>query len=322
MNEIRLNPVDKVEIITLEDNYIDIAAMDNTDIVTRPMPLKGNQLKNSILAEHGFAAVIRTTTGGKTKTMIVDFGLSEDVAARNAVALGLDLTRVEAAALSHGHIDHFGGLKQIAGMIGKKNIDLVAHPSVFKPDRFLMAGSGFKIIMPTPAEADIEAAGFNIVKTSDPYPMLGYEVLFLGEIPRLTDFEQGMPNAFSGPEGDEELDLLEDDTAVAVHLAGKGLIILSGCAHSGIVNTVNYAKEITGISKVHVVMGGFHLTGPAFEPIIEDTVMLLKEMAPDYIVPTHCTGRKAIARFEREMPEAFVLNMSGSTLTFTGEGGI
>ncbi len=317
METIQLTPVDKVEVITLEDNYIDIAAMDSNDIVSRPMPLKGNELKKSILAEHGFAAVVRTTTAETTRTMIVDFGLSPDVAARNAEALSLDLSRVEAAVLSHGHIDHFGGLVKIGEMIGKKGVALVAHPSAFKANRFLMAGSGFKIIMPTPVEADIEAAGFKIVKKSEPYAMQGNDVLFLGEIPRLSEFEEGMPNAFFGPEGDEELDLLEDDTAVAIHLAGKGLVILSGCAHSGIVNTVNYAKEVTGISKLHAVIGGFHLTGPMFEPIIEDTVLALKKMNPDYIVPTHCTGRKAIARFEKEMPEAFVLNMSGTTLTFS-----
>jgi 7,8-dihydropterin-6-yl-methyl-4-(beta-D-ribofuranosyl)aminobenzene 5'-phosphate synthase len=317
METIRLNPVDKVEIITLEDNYIDIAAMDNSDIVTRAMPLKGNEFKNSILAEHGFAAVVRTTTANTANTMIVDFGLSQDVAARNADALSLDLSRVEAAVLSHGHIDHFGGLIKIGEMIGKKDVELVAHPSAFKADRFLMAGAGFKIIMPTPVEAEIESAGFKIVKKNEPYAMLGNKVLFLGEIPRLSEFEQGMPNAFSGPEGDEELDLLEDDTAVVLHLAGKGIVVLSGCAHSGIVNTVNYAKEITGITKLHAVVGGFHLTGPMFEPIIEDTVLALKEMHPDYIVPTHCTGRKAIFRFEKEMPEAFVLNMSGTKLTFS-----
>ena len=311
-----LNSVDKIQIITLEDNYVDIAAMDNTDIVSRAMPLKGNEFGNSILAEHGFAAVIQITANGATRTMIMDFGLSEDVAARNADALSLDLGQVEAAVLSHGHLDHFGGLKEIAEKIGKKDIEFFVHPSAFKADRFVAAGSGFKIVMPTPDENAIEKAGFKLVKTSEPAAMLDGNALYLGEIPRLTEFEQGMPNAFFGPEGDEELDMLEDDTAIALNLNGKGLVILSGCAHAGIINTVSYAKEITGISKVHAVMGGFHLTGQLFEPIIEDTVAALKEIQPDYIIPTHCTGRKAIGRIENEMPDSFLLNMAGTTLTF------
>jgi 7,8-dihydropterin-6-yl-methyl-4-(beta-D-ribofuranosyl)aminobenzene 5'-phosphate synthase len=93
-------------------------------------------------------------------------------------------------------------------------------------------------------------------------------------------------------------------------------VVLSGCAHSGIVNTVEYAREITGINKVHVVMGGFHLTGPAFEPIIGDTIESIKRIGPDYVIPTHCTGRKAILAFERAMPGRFLVNMSGTKLTF------
>jgi 7,8-dihydropterin-6-yl-methyl-4-(beta-D-ribofuranosyl)aminobenzene 5'-phosphate synthase len=317
MTTMNLNAVDKVEIITLEDNYVDLAAMDGSDMVTRAMPLKGNEFKNSILAEHGFAALARTTKGDTAKTVLMDFGLSEDVAAKNALNLNLDLKQVDAAVLSHGHIDHFGGFRQLAESVGRKNIELVAHPSVFKPNRFVSAGSGFKIVMPTPDKAEFENAGFTVVSSETPHAMLDADVLFLGEIPRMSEFEHGMLNAFFGNDGEEEPDLLEDDTAIVMNLAGKGLIILSGCAHSGIINTVNYAKQTTGISKVHAVMGGFHLTGPMFESIIDDTVQALKEIGPDYIIPTHCTGRKAIQHFENEMPDSFILNMAGTTVTFT-----
>lgn len=317
MTTVNLKPVEKIEIITLSDNHVDLAAMDGSDIVTRAMPLKGNEFKNSILAEHGFAAVARTTAGSDAQTLLMDFGLSEDGAARNARTLEMDLTQVGAAVLSHGHVDHFGGLRELARSIGKTGVELVVHPSVFKPNRFLSAGSGFKIIMPQPDEEQIAAAGFKVVKSADPRLLLDATFLFLGEIPRLSEFEHGMLNAFSEVEGEEELDLLEDDTAIVMHLEGKGLVILSGCAHAGIINTVNHAVQTTGVSKVHAVMGGFHLTGPMFEPIIEDTVQALKEIGPDYVIPTHCTGRKAIQRFENEMPDAFILNMAGTTLTFS-----
>ncbi len=317
MGTSQLNTVDKVEIISLEDNYIDLTASDNSDVVTRAMPLKGNEFSNSILAEHGFSAIVKTTTGNKTRTMILDFGLSEDVAVRNAEALSFDLAQVEAAALSHGHIDHFGGMIKAGETIGKKDLELAVHPSVFRSNRFLSVGSGFKITMPTPNESQIQKAGFRIVKTRDPYPLLDGDVLFLGEIARTTSFEQGMPNAFFELDGEELPDALEDDTGIVMHLAGKGLIVLSGCAHSGIVNTVKYAKDLLGFSKVHAVMGGFHLGGPMFEPIIGETVQAIKEINPEYVIPTHCTGRKAIQTFEREMPEAFILNMAGTTLTFS-----
>jgi 7,8-dihydropterin-6-yl-methyl-4-(beta-D-ribofuranosyl)aminobenzene 5'-phosphate synthase len=102
-----------------------------------------------------------------------------------------------------------------------------------------------------------------------------------------------------------------------MNLKEKGLVILSGCAHAGIVNTVTYAREVTGIDKVHVIMGGFHLSGPMFEPIIDKTTEELKKINPDYIIPTHCTGRKAVAFIEESFKERFIMNMSGTKLTFT-----
>ena len=101
-----------------------------------------------------------------------------------------------------------------------------------------------------------------------------------------------------------------------MHLKGKGLVVLSGCAHAGIVNTVNYAREVTGIDKVHTVMGGFHLSGVLFEGIIDRTVAEMKKINPDFIIPCHCTGRKAIMEFEKAMPGKFILNMSGTKMTF------
>ena len=155
-----------------------------------------------------------------------------------------------------------------------------------------------------------------LVETRTPLVLPGGDVLFLGEIPRRTDFEKGLPSAHYREGGVEKWDPIEDDTSLVMNLRGKGLVILSGCAHSGIVNTVRYAKEITGVEAVHAVMGGFHLGGPLFEPIIEKTTEELKTFDPAYVIPTHCTGRKAMAHMEKEMPDRFILNMSGTRLTF------
>ncbi len=317
MDRFKINEVDKVEILTLADNYIDLASGDNSDIVSRAFPIKDMQLKVSILADHGFSALVKCTTKDKTRTMVFDFGFSTDVAARNADALNVDLTEVEAAALSHGHIDHFGGLDEVAARIGKRGLEFVAHPAVFRANRYLRLLPDFKIGMPLPEKEKIEEAGFRIVETKEPYSQLDGDVLFLGEIPRRTSFEKGMPAAFYEENGKEMWDPIEDDTALVMNIRGKGLVILAGCAHSGIINEVEYAREVTGINKVHVVMGGFHLTGPAFEPIIDDTVKSMKKIGPDYVVPTHCTGRKAAFAFEKTMPGQFILNMSGTKLTFT-----
>ncbi len=316
MAQSKLNQVDKVEIWTLEDNYIDLVSGDNSAIVTRAMPVKDMKVTNSILAEHGFAALVATTTREKTRTMLFDFGFSEDVVVRNAAAIGVDLTKVEVAALSHGHMDHFGGMAQIAAKIGKKGLGLILHPVAFRRNRYLEPIQGIKVGLPAPEKEKVEASGFKITQAKEPALLLDGDVLFLGEIPRRTSFEKGLPYAFYEEKGQKTWDPTEDDTALVMNLRGKGLVVLSGCAHSGIINTVEYAREVTGIDKVHVVMGGFHLTGPAFEPIIGDTVKSLQQIGPEYVIPTHCTGRKAILAIEKALPSQFLVNMSGTKLTF------
>lgn len=271
MSQILLKPVSKVEILTLQDNYIDMTAMDNNAIVTRAAPLKEGEIRASILAEHGFSVLVKTTMEGKTHALLFDFGFSEDGAAKNAVTLGLDMSEVEAAALSHGHSDHTGSMAAFSSAIGKKNLPLVVHPSAFKAPRYLKLGENFKINFPKLTREMIQAAGFAVVETEKPYLMLSDTMLFLGGIPHQTDFEKGFPIAYWQKDGMEVGDAIEDDSSVVMHLKDKGLVILSGCAHAGIVNTVQYAMEVTGINQVHVVMGGFHLSGPLFEPIINRT---------------------------------------------------
>lgn len=191
MGRFKLNEVDKVEILTLEDNYIDLLSGDSSATVSRALPIKDMQVKNSILAEHGFSALVKCTTAEKTRTMISDFGFSSDVAARNADALSVDLTEVEAAALSHGHMDHFGGLAEVAAKIGKQGLELVLHPTAFRPNRYLLPIPGVKVETPAPRKEKITEVGFQIVETKEPYSLLDGDVLFLGEIPGRQPLKKG-----------------------------------------------------------------------------------------------------------------------------------
>ncbi len=308
--------VDQVDILTLQDNYIEMTAMDNNAVITRAAPLKEGEIRASILAEHGFSALIKTTAAGKAHTLLFDFGFSEDGALKNANVLGLNMREVEAAVLSHGHSDHTGALSAFGSVIGKKNLPLVVHPSAFKSPRYLKLGDNLKIYFPRLTREMIQSAGFTIVETEKPYWMLDNTILFLGGIPRRTDFEKGFPLAHCEKDGNEIPDAIEDDSSVVMHLKDKGLVILSGCAHAGIVNTVRYAVEITGIDRIHAVMGGFHLSGAFFEQIIGRTALELQKFSPTYVIPTHCTGRKAIMEIEKKMPGEFILNMAGTKLTF------
>jgi 7,8-dihydropterin-6-yl-methyl-4-(beta-D-ribofuranosyl)aminobenzene 5'-phosphate synthase len=318
MKETRiLKEVEKVEILTLQDNFIEITAMDNSAIISRARFLLDGEIKTSIRAEHGFSAIVRTTSAGRTRILLFDFGFSKDGAAANAKALGVDMGAIEVMVLSHGHIDHFGGFENLVKMIAKDSVELVTHPAAFKQERYLKFGRDFKARFPKWTKNEIEKTGVRLQETKDPMLLLDGDVLYLGEIYRQTEFEKGMPNAFFMDKGIETWDPIEEDTGIAINLKGKGLVVLTGCAHSGIVNTVNYARTVTGVNPVHVIMGGFHLAGPAFEPIVGKTIEELKKIDPAYIVPTHCTGRKSVMEIEKAMPAQFILNMAGTGLTFS-----
>jgi 7,8-dihydropterin-6-yl-methyl-4-(beta-D-ribofuranosyl)aminobenzene 5'-phosphate synthase len=202
-------------------------------------------------------------------------------------------------------------------MIGKPGIEFVVHPGAFRPHRYTKTDGGKHTFPNAPFTKEMtEEAQVTVIEAKEPRPMLGGDVLFLGEVPRRTAFEKGMPNVFYEEDGVEKKDPIADDTSLVMHLRGRGLIVLSGCAHAGIINTVARACEVTGIEKVHAIMGGFHINFPLTDPVVMRTIEELEKIAPRYIIPTHCTGRKSIQLIEETMPDAFVLNMSGTRLTF------
>ena len=133
-------------------------------------------------------------------------------------------------------------------------------------------------------------AGMEVRKNREDSTLASDRLLVLGEINRVTDFEKGMPGMEAQINGEWVKDPFPDDRGVVVKVKNKGLVVIGGCSHAGIINTVKHAQKVTGVSKVYAVLGGFHLTGPMMEPIIAPTIAEMKKFNPDYIVPTHCTG--------------------------------
>lgn len=313
---IDLKAIDCVEILTLQDNYIDMGARDSNKIIQRSGPFKGNEIKNNLLAEHGFSVLVTTHQEKDERALLFDFGFSEHATAFNVDALDGDLTIVEALALSHGHPDHAGGMKKLVEKIGKPAIPLVLHPAAFRNPRYLKAPGGFTAYFPPFTRETVETLGITLVESTDAVPILDGAAVFLGQVPRVTPFEQIAPNRFYEENGIEKQDIIEDDTSIVFNLRDKGLVIISGCAHSGIINTVSHAIDITGIEQIYAIMGGFHLSGADFDSVIQPTVDGLKEFKPHYIIPTHCTGRQAIGEIEKQMSKSFIMNMVGTKLTF------
>ena len=237
--------------------------------------------------------------------MLFDTGGIPKGLVENMSRMDLSPGDIEAVVLSHGHFDHTTGMDGLAQAVGRTNLPVLIHPEFWNMRRLAFPGrEPFEI--PTTSKGALEGAGFEIVEDERPSFLLDGSLLITGEVNRTTPFERGMPGqqALKGEEWVPD-PLILDDQALLVNVRDKGLVILTGCGHSGIVNIVRYARKITGISEVYAVVGGFHLGGPAFEPIIPETVEALAAFDPGVLVPTHCTGFKAIHALATRLPDAF-----------------
>jgi 7,8-dihydropterin-6-yl-methyl-4-(beta-D-ribofuranosyl)aminobenzene 5'-phosphate synthase len=327
VDPITLEPVDEIVITTLVDNSYDglmvdmgparRAAMGRTP--TEPAPhFEGGVTFPGLRAEHGFSALVTVRRGGHTHTLLFDAGVSAGGLAHNVERLGIDASSIEAAVLSHGHFDHAGGLVGLARLRGRAGLPITLHPLVWTRRRAAFPNQ-LPWELPVLSRRAIEAEGFEVIERRQPSLLLDGSVLISGEVDRTTDFETGMPFHEAHHDGRWEPDpLILDDQALVVHLRGEGLVVLTGCGHSGAVNIARYAMRLTGVDRLHALLGGFHLTGPAFEPIIEPTVAALTDLAPAVIVPAHCTGWRAQHRLAATLPDAFVPNAVGTSVVLAG----
>jgi len=312
-----LKEIDRVEIVTLIDNYVDVLLKD-TDIVKRPAHTGGEEIpRDTLVAEHGLSLLITVYRGTKSHTILFDTGYSQIGVPHNIALLGIDLQRIEAIVLSHAHMDHTGSLHKILDGI-QEPVTLVVHPGAFYYPRYIERDDGKRQRFPrTLSREDLASEKVEILENENAVFMAENGIMVTGEVERTTEFEKGLPGALLEKEGEMRPDPISDDQALVLNLKEKGLVVISGCSHSGIINTILHAQKLTGLRKVHAVLGGFHLTEPASESIIEKTISELKDVGPEVIVPMHCTGWKAIQRLHQEFPSAFVLNSVGSKITLS-----
>jgi 7,8-dihydropterin-6-yl-methyl-4-(beta-D-ribofuranosyl)aminobenzene 5'-phosphate synthase len=310
MAPVNLRELERVEITVLVDNYTDLLLLESTAVVKRPAVLP----PNAFLAEHGFSCLIKTVDV-EEHLFLMDVGISGTCLLHNVDLLKIDLGKVEAFVLSHGHFDHFFALDKVLNRLSK-GIPFVLHPEAFLNRRLNIAPLGAKIPLPSLEENMLKTAGVEVRKVREDSTLGSGRFLILGEVRRVTEFEKGFPWAEAEIGGNWVKDPFRDDRGIAVQIKNKGLVIVGGCSHAGIINTVKHAREIAGTQKVHAVLGGFHLTGPLFDPVIKPTIEEMKKIAPEYIVPTHCTGWKAINEFAEAMPDQFQLNSVGTTFVF------
>jgi 7,8-dihydropterin-6-yl-methyl-4-(beta-D-ribofuranosyl)aminobenzene 5'-phosphate synthase len=310
---INLAEVDQVKITVLIDNFVDVL-MASTEVAQR-FPLVPNLFDHPFpIAEHGFSALLNVRQGNRQGVVMFDTGVSRKGILNNMDAMQINPADIQAIILSHGHADHAMGLPGLIDRLGTRNLPLVLHPEAYLERRLLLP-NGMEIFLKPPRKSDFQRENIQIIEEVGPSMLVDNMVLVSGEVSRTTDFEKGMSIHQAKRNGHWEPDpLIMDDQCAIMNVKGKGLVICTGCGHSGIINVIRHAQALTGIWQIYAVVGGFHLTGGLFEPIIPATVAALKEINPRYVMPGHCTGWSATHQIARAMPEAFVPNSVGTTL--------
>jgi len=322
LQSIPLQPVDGVTINIIADNLFDGLLMDQgpakrpafgPQIPRIPDPLMvGGDTLAPLLAQHGFSALLTLTLQGRQHRILFDTGVTPNGVVDNMQFFGHSPKDIETVVLSHGHFDHTGGLDGLARVLGRANMPLLIHPEFWNRRRIVIPGRD-PFEMPTTSKAALQGVGFEIIENRQPSFLLEGSLLLTGEVDRTTDFERGMPGQQALRSGEWEWDpLILDDQAVLLNIRDKGLIVLTGCGHAGIVNTVRYAQKLTGIEQIYAIIGGFHLGGMTPESLIQQTCTDLAAFTPHVIVPTHCTGFRAIHRLASLLPEAFIQSSVGT----------
>ncbi|HEY4603624.1 MAG TPA: MBL fold metallo-hydrolase [Blastococcus sp.] len=271
-------------------------------------------------AEHGFSALVTVRRGSTTTTLLFDTGISPDGMTDNADRLGIDLREVQGLVLSHGHFDHTGGLATLAA---RHALPMTVHPLAWTRRRLAIPGAE-AVELPTLSRRALESEGFEVIERRQPSLLVDGCVLITGEVDRTTDFETGMPpshqawdDELPGGAGWRHDPLVLDDQALAVHVRGRGLVVLTGCGHAGPINIVRHAMRLTGVERLHALLGGLHLSGAAFAPLVAPTVQALTDLRPQLLATSHCTGWQAQHELAAALPDAFVPGSSGTSFTLT-----
>jgi 7,8-dihydropterin-6-yl-methyl-4-(beta-D-ribofuranosyl)aminobenzene 5'-phosphate synthase len=328
--------VDKLVVRVMVDS-----AFDN---FLRPQQLNGvsvtsgrtvTEYRRSLHNEWGLSLWLESQIGQQQRTLLLDYGYTPGVLANNMELMGVDPSRIDALIMSHGHYDHLGGMLGFLDRFGDK----------LSPDMKLYAGGEDNFChrvtrTATPGQfadygtldrREIARRKISVILAEKPVVIAGH-AFTTGAIQR-TSIEKVQPNSlveFAMKDGlgcdaaryvpadmigkivpDEHL----HEHATCFHLKGKGLVVISSCGHAGIVNSVRQAQEVSGIEKVHAIMGGFHLGGSS-KDYVAQVVGEIRKLKPDVMIPMHCSGQNFVDEAKLQMPANLLLTTTGSRITF------
>lgn len=271
-----------------------------TILVENTTPVPG------LLGEYGFSALIEVDG----KRFLFDTGSGAAVI-QNAKTLGIDLSSIEALVISHGHFDHTGSVLQLLPELKKPIV--YAHSGIFSRHLAQVGPNQTRYIGASFSKEDLAAVGAEFVAT-DGFTKLTNNIYLTGTIPRLTDYEDSGGPFIKEVDGELIPDIIEDDMAMVIDHPG-GLIIVSGCAHAGMINMIDYAIQSTGNNKVLAFIGGTHLIS-ANKKRLEKTVADLKRINPTKLIVCHCTGFAATSHLAYELPSITIKGETGMVFQF------
>ncbi len=292
-------------------------------------PPRARMSGKTLEGEFGLSLLNESRLAGVSRRILIDFGFTSDVLANNIAELGIDPGQIDAAILSHGHIDHYGGYKGLFAA-GKPALPLPLY--VGEEEAFCErtgVGGNPPIIMGALDRTGLAEAGFDVRIRPEP-AIVADQAFTTGIIPMSTSERAAIPTQMrpgvgcdvtllSAAKRDKAIvpDDGEHELATAYVVKGLGLVVISSCGHRGILNTIRQAQKVSGVDKVHAVMGGFHLVRPRTEEEARATAAALKDLDPTYIIPMHCTGEVFIAEAIRLMPDKVIRPYVGNRIIFS-----
>ena len=321
--------VDRLELTVVVDSTTAVfgTPIDTPLIKVTPPPIT-RDYHQVFAGQWGYSLLARSSIGAAARTTLVDFGYTPAALLNNLALLSIDVGTVDALVLSHGHYDHFGGLD---GLLATGRIRRGTPLFIGGEEAFCARVRGTEPGGPPFGAIDRPAlfrAGVMPIISDEPRIVAG-QGFTTGRIPFVSPERPRVPTAMLPGQGCDrallepakrDADFLIDDAVhelgTAYHVAGRGLVVIGSCSHRGIINTVRQAQAVSGIAKVHAIVGGFHLVPPQTVAQAQETVALMKAIDPDVVIPGHCSGETFIAAAQAAMPGQVIRSIVGTRYLF------